>query len=243
MAIPRVITALALRYLLSPGNCRRLVEERKKKVGLAERLVNGLARKAKPTISTLKFDYLVLCPGYTVRLVSHFLDLGAVYQLEYDASSRFGETGRDVSKDRLMKRGDPLDNVYERQYADAPDYEVDGIEIEEVDDYKRVPDIAISIVDTLWGEGHYYLQGRENEAKEIQRNVSAAYGRLPNGTITFAPPTGFSLGDTFRIMNNMIKLRHCACFGPDPITCHRITFQSAKGPKTILYLEFDTESG
>src|SRR5579883_3034928 len=73
-----------------------------------------------------KFDFVIINCGYTQRLISHYLDLGAEFYLKHQDKGK-------QSKDRLISRktvGETEeDEIYTFKYdGSGPDYSQDGYE-------------------------------------------------------------------------------------------------------------------
>ena len=214
-----------------------------------------------------KLDYVVIKCGYTVRLLAHYLDLGASFTLTYDKQGmvgygRKGFMGRSrdadkdtvVTKDRVKTLDEGVYDTYSKgtcKYPTQPDYDKTGRL--ETKDKQRQPDMPVFICDTLWGDGLYTTVGiSEQQQREVKMLLEAkrVYGiqtgvvhretseiEAAYGTIAFPCE---DLENARRIVRNLFTLKHCAWFS---VKHEKAAVWEMKNGQRVLWMSFDTERG
>lgn len=188
---------------------------------------------AKPqatVVDVSAFDYLVVACGYTSRLIWHYLGLN----VEFAFKNKAGDDVQ-LSSDLTVTTGDGEETLaehvkaYYHDYDDEPDYVDDPIIPLYIDDRVDVyrvtrdptrPDVS-----------------KEKIAAEAQTVLDCCRDIKIRASIAFRCETLFN---AFCIVENLIVLRHCACFGVVPYEMKLVT---NKDGKRVLIMTFDTESG
>ncbi len=211
--------------------------------------------KITKKISSTQADYIVVACGYTGRLVKHYLDLGAKIRVkvaieeikkcpwlknkptaDYTLSPEILENAELSCDEHKCDNG--CNKLWGRNYQNEYDEDM------QIKDYQQVigdvSPLPISIFDYLYGDGLYLFGDPNNDPETLEVNhILEDHG---SNDLVFK---NIKYSDITQIIGIIQQLRHCACFfGGQPYQIRFIEFINSKGElKTILILDYDTESG